>query len=190
MSIESSFSPNRILGAAGKAILMRELGHLGIGPKLLGLFKGGRLVEYIPSRTLNYDDLDDVDIRKQIARNLAKIHAINYLPAPLGVDQTFDVIEQYLDKIDDDFRTSLLSNAALIKTVGLEGAQLLTNYNYREELSWLKTIKDQVIGSDGDIVLSLMDMNRLNCLIRDTLNALGERMVLIDYEFAGPRVRT
>lgn len=58
---------------AREAIIAYKMGVEGLGPKLLGLFDGGRLEEYIPSRTLTTDDLlNNREIRMQIARKIAR----------------------------------------------------------------------------------------------------------------------
>lgn len=53
--------------------LFRELGLRGFGPKLYGTFDGRMIVEFIQSRSLKKEDLNDVTIRTEIAKNVALI---------------------------------------------------------------------------------------------------------------------
>ena len=58
-----------------------NLGELGLGPKLLGVFDGGRLEEFIPSRCLTTEDLvNNPLIRKQIMQKLARTHNLKNIP--------------------------------------------------------------------------------------------------------------
>ncbi|KHJ75759.1 hypothetical protein OESDEN_24625, partial [Oesophagostomum dentatum] len=67
--------------------LMREVavfttlnGH-GFGPKLLGLFPGGRIEEFIPSRTLTKEEMCDTGIIASLATLNAKLNSID-MPLP------------------------------------------------------------------------------------------------------------
>lgn len=44
--------PYRTLTEAGEVLLYQKMGELGLGPRLLGVFAGGRLEQYIEVRTV------------------------------------------------------------------------------------------------------------------------------------------
>ncbi|CAP21771.1 Protein CBR-CKB-2 [Caenorhabditis briggsae] len=48
----------------------------GLGPKLYGFFEGGRMEEYLPSRTLNFDDVLNLEISQKIGTVFPPYHAI------------------------------------------------------------------------------------------------------------------
>ncbi|CAO4369798.1 unnamed protein product [Caenorhabditis nigoni] len=48
----------------------------GLGPKLYGFFEGGRMEEYLPSRTLNFDDVLNPEISQKIGTVFPLYHAI------------------------------------------------------------------------------------------------------------------
>ncbi|KAK9729334.1 hypothetical protein K7432_000377 [Basidiobolus ranarum] len=74
----------RIYGEGVDQLFVREkelcwlsrLSSLGIGPKMLGLFRNGRLEEYIDSVTLTKTDIRDPSVSRHIARRLMQLHTV------------------------------------------------------------------------------------------------------------------
>ncbi|CAI4228363.1 unnamed protein product [Auanema sp. JU1783] len=60
-----------------ESVVFTLLSERGLGPKLLGVFPGGRFEEYIPSRPLHCDELSDPKFAKIIAPMVARVHALD-----------------------------------------------------------------------------------------------------------------
>ncbi|KJH44142.1 Choline/ethanolamine kinase [Dictyocaulus viviparus] len=82
--------------------LMREIAIFtnlsahGYGPKLLGIFPGGRIEEYIPSRTLIKEEIYDRRFVPSIASLMAKLNSIE-MPLP-KFSQYIPLIHSWLQK--------------------------------------------------------------------------------------------
>jgi choline/ethanolamine kinase len=157
-----------------QAVLYLVQGQLGYGPKLYGVFEGGRLEEYIPSSTLNDDHLQDPTIRKEVAQRIARYHALD-LPFTRENKSGLDIVlASYRKKfVKEDFLTN--------ETVKESGADLdfLTSLDVEAEAKWLYEMQEKV---GGRIAFCLRDLNRLNCLVRDEPDKHNERVTMIDYE--------
>lgn len=82
-----------LAGEAGEALLFDTVGKAELGPKLLGVFEGGRLEEFINGRTLNFKDQRDIPALISVARKLARYHSLDL---PLRKNPTF-----YEDRLYD-----------------------------------------------------------------------------------------
>lgn len=59
-------------------------------------------------------------------------------------------------------------------------AQIVT-FDYKSAINWLE---NEAVNVNGRNAYCLNDMNRFNCLIRETPDQFNEVVTLIDYEFA------
>lgn len=89
---EDSF---RTLTEASEVLLFHHLGQLGLGPKLLGVFKGGRLEEFISSHTLSDVDMASSRIREEFGRKLARVHQVKLPIVRQPVDQILQAQLKY-----------------------------------------------------------------------------------------------
>eukprot|EP00050_Salpingoeca_kvevrii_P001915 m.183284 g.183284 ORF g.183284 m.183284 type:complete len:412 (+) comp10491_c1_seq5:1036-2271(+) len=105
-------------------VVCAVLGATRIGPEVLGIFDGGRLEEYIPSRTLSWVDLPDADISQQIAQATAAIHKLR-LPIPKKPDWLRSNL------------TTMLANARKCDAIANSSVQTIMNKNLEAELAWL-----------------------------------------------------
>lgn len=165
------------LTTAGQAVLLYQLGELGIGPKLYGAIEGGRLEEFIPSHTLTTEDLSNVTVRDNIARKLARYH---------GMDKVLPVIRRPMDWIEQiEIKLKLLDKDWIVSHPLLKNSRVdlkfLVNFDFNSEIEWFRQTAPQI---GGRHVFCSSDMNRLNCLIRDEPDKFGEIVTLIDYELS------
>ena len=177
MVVVGSGEPYRTLTEPGEILLFNKLGELGYGPKLFGVFDGGRLEEFIPSHTLSDSDLMDKNIRQDFARKLARYHSIKL---PLGtkpVDQ-YNVISikhaNFIERKDEFLQHPTVKRSKF-------DAVKIANFDLPSEIAWFKKIHPKI---KAPIVFSVNDMNRLNTLVRDQVDQFGHRVTLIDYEFS------
>lgn len=59
-----------------ESVIFTLLSERGLGPKLHGIFPGGRIEEYINARPLVVNELSDEKLSRQIAQKMAGIHSM------------------------------------------------------------------------------------------------------------------
>uniref|UniRef100_A0A8B9NY76 ethanolamine kinase n=1 Tax=Accipiter nisus TaxID=211598 RepID=A0A8B9NY76_9AVES len=59
-----------------ESVMFAILAERALGPRLYGVFPQGRLEQYIPSRRLRTEDLQDPDISKEIAVKMSRFHGM------------------------------------------------------------------------------------------------------------------
>ncbi|XP_065321844.1 choline/ethanolamine kinase-like isoform X2 [Gordionus sp. m RMFG-2023] len=94
LSLNEGSSP--VLNHLSENLLCAILAERKLGPKLYGVFNGGRIEEYIPARCLFRKELFDPTISCKIAEKLAKIHALNTLPFSKDPNKIFDKMFKWL----------------------------------------------------------------------------------------------
>lgn len=161
---------------ATEGIVFFANGIEGLGPKLLGVFDGGRVEEFVPSHRLTEADLADDNNARELIRKLARFHALQ-LPVPkkkrdlLHISATYQ--EQYI-------KENIVKLAKRFN-VNLDDLSYLEE-DYVAEHSFLRRFESKV---GGRLVLCHGDLNKNNILVRDTPDKFDERVMLIDYELAG-----
>ncbi|KAI1304113.1 Choline/ethanolamine kinase [Halotydeus destructor] len=70
-------NPFRSAGDMGETLVYDALARADIGPKLLGVFPGGRLEEFVEGRPLSYRDIRKPQCLTAAAHNLARMHSLN-----------------------------------------------------------------------------------------------------------------
>ena len=62
------------------------LAERNLGPRLFGVFPGGRLEEFIPGHPLTTREMRSPEFSTHVARNVALVHS---LEVPVGKDPTW-----------------------------------------------------------------------------------------------------
>lgn len=171
--------PFKVLTITEESLVCFKIGLSGLGPKVLGVFDGGRLEEFIPSRTLADADLLKPVIRMQIAQKLARLHL---LEIPIG-KVPFDRLDQVRTKFSTIKPQDYIdvANNLELKKKGVN-CEFIANFGYAKEVDWLGGIQPQIKSRN---VMCTRDLNRLNCLVRETPDKFNELITLIDFEFFG-----
>ena len=157
----------------GEALIYQHQSMTGNGPKLYGVFPGGRVEEYIPSHTLSHEEAAKPVFLKDLARAYARFHQID-LPLQKNLQpQVFAKVK---------FNRELISR--LDKK--LVDVDLLLSTDWNKEMKMMKRVVDSV---ESKNVLLQFDMQFLNVLSRDDYPECMKkghdlRVVLIDYELA------
>uniref|UniRef100_A0A914PRV1 Choline/ethanolamine kinase n=1 Tax=Panagrolaimus davidi TaxID=227884 RepID=A0A914PRV1_9BILA len=63
-------------GIISETVICSILAEKNLGPKLYGIFDGGRIEEYIPSKPLTMEDICVPSISKEISKQFAQIHQL------------------------------------------------------------------------------------------------------------------
>lgn len=153
-------------------------------PKIYGIFDGGRVEEFIDSTTLTVKLSKDPLIQKDIAISLARIHMTD-VPICKVPQDVIQVVRNMHERFIRLEKESFLASEVLRNA----GASLerLANFDYIRECDWLKEVFNRI--DFQRTVLSLFDMNFLNCLVWKSPPRGKLRVTLIDYELVGYRPR-
>lgn len=137
---------------AGEAIVLYALGEAGLGPKLLGVFNGGRIEEYLDGRMLTSLDLRNEEIRKSAAVRLAQLHSMD---APLPR------VEEH-DKARDLIKLGILIASEIkLETFPVHQQEVLKNiidFDYEGQLEWaigaIDKIQKRIVLNHGDFLVN------------------------------------
>ncbi|XP_023231047.1 choline/ethanolamine kinase-like isoform X1 [Centruroides sculpturatus] len=162
-----------------ESVIFMMLAERRLGPKLYGIFPGGRLEEYIPARALTCQELKDSDISATIARKLAKVHS---LQVPINKEPTwlFDKMASWLTYA----RNNVCPNK--LKDDDKKLADYILFHNLEEELEWLKHHLQQ---AKSPVLFCHNDLQEGNILRPEGSQATDDKVVFIDFEFCSYNYR-
>lgn len=163
-----------------ESIIFMMLSERRLGPKLYGIFPGGRLEEYIPARALSCQELHDPEISSIIARKLAGVHT---LQAPIKKEPKWlsDKMNKWLEYI----RTNITIDS--LPEDRKELASNLLSTNFEAEVEWLRIQFPKV---DSPVMFCHNDLQEGNILFPGGARAEGDnRLVFIDFEYCSYNYR-
>lgn len=165
-------------------VTLLKLSDLGLSPKVFGIYDGGRVDEFIDCSILTATQSKEPDIKRDIAISLARIHSTDVPIAKVPKDVFISAV-QIKDTFFQHQKESFLTSEAL-KKAGVD-VQTIVDFDYDTEFKWLKGALDKFDFQRS--VLSLMDLNFENCLVRKNPPPGLLKVLLIDYEFSSYRFR-
>ncbi|XP_072033937.1 choline/ethanolamine kinase-like isoform X2 [Amphiura filiformis] len=152
--------------------LLSERRH---APKLYGVFREGRLEQYIPSRCLRTAELSNPDISQEIATKLAEFHQLE-LPlckVPKWIDEVMGRWTNFALRVE-------FENPEFQSIV-----DKMRSKNLEAEMQFVRKL---VTETTSPVVFSHNDAQEGNILLtNEKSNQKG--LVLIDYEYAGYNYR-
>uniref|UniRef100_A0A0K0ED01 Choline/ethanolamine kinase n=2 Tax=Strongyloides stercoralis TaxID=6248 RepID=A0A0K0ED01_STRER len=158
-----------------------------LGPKLLGYFQGGRLEEFIESRTLTTEELGYPSILKVLARKLADIHSLE-VPLPKK-PQIFEMIRSELKKIEDATASDYLIEIVTTEVSNLKHPIKVNIKQLEEEVA---LVEKSVKQFDSNIVFCHNDIFEKNIMVKSNTKLERNKvitddennfLVVIDYEY-------
>ncbi|XP_037049449.1 choline kinase alpha-like [Bradysia coprophila] len=164
----------------GEGIVFFANGLHGLGPKLLGVFDGGRVEEFVPSHRLTEADLTDETVSRELFRKLARFHALQ-LPVSKRKRDLLHMSATYQNEFKKENLLKLVERVG-----GNSDDYSFLDEGYAAEHAFLRSFESKV---GGRIVLCHGDLNKNNILIRDTPDQFNERVMLIDYELCATDYR-
>ncbi|PIC37833.1 hypothetical protein B9Z55_010039 [Caenorhabditis nigoni] len=160
-------------------VLFSIFSERGIGPKLYGFFDGGRLEEYIPSRTLDAVSVLEPEISLKIGASFPKYHSMN---VPLSKNRRCfqvmrDVLQQYQNLGGGDFQ--------LFPThvTWTDHPDSITVENLQKEIDLMESWANEIF--EDTVVFCHNDLACANIL---ELNS-NKDLLFIDWEFASYNCR-
>ncbi|KAL3077595.1 hypothetical protein niasHT_033705 [Heterodera trifolii] len=206
------FNPETESHLVAESVIFTLLSERHLGPKLYGIFSGGRLEEYIPSRPLTYHEIALPTMANKIAKRLARVHQLE-VPIWKEPEYICDALERWLIQLkqmpsgsrDFDLPTEshewappsincddLQNEIEHLRRLIVKSRSLVTFcHNDLQEGNILlpKAHSGNIrIGSESDEILSGIDGNMTNNSLT-AFNPMDPRLVLIDFEYASYNYR-
>lgn len=163
-----------------ESVIFTLLSERGLGPKLHGIFPGGRIEQYINARPLLNKELADEKLSVQIAQKMASIHSME---VPLHKDPgwLWETISRWLKTCDTVLKGDDVPEFA---------RALFDKINLHSEAVWLK---ERLEMENSPVVFCHNDMQEGNILISQDNekenNNCESRIVVIDFEYCSYNYR-
>jgi len=162
-----------------EALLCYEYGESGLGAKVYGFFETqdgtlGRLDEFLDARTLQPEDVEDVDIRADVARGLAGFHTMDAPLVKREVGLFYEALVGGLRKYQ---------GMEKLKALGREGGvniDRLVDYDFA---SRIQKVLDKLAFMDAKTAWCIHDVQYMNVLAKNHSQEGDSRITLIDFEF-------
>ncbi|XP_043290129.1 choline/ethanolamine kinase isoform X1 [Venturia canescens] len=165
-------------GLITESVIFTLLSERGLGPKLHGVFPGGRIEEYIPARPLLTKELADPELSALAAEKMAQIHMMQ---VPISKEPTWfwDTVTRWLDTA-----TTILKNSENIDVKQMDNINIIKSIKFSQELVWLRSLVKQ---QKYPVVFCHNDMQEGNILLRQ--NSRKRELVVIDFEYCSYNYR-
>lgn len=171
-------APIRVLNETSETLVFYSLGHLGLGPKLHAVFPGGRIEEFIQSRTMTLTEwLKDPSINVKLGQITARLHMTKHpiKKTPWNVRR---IVQRCLNRFKEQQEHSPTEEWMLPE---IESS---INFDFESQLTFIESILPKL---NSKIVFSSNDSNRSNFLVRtksDGSDVDPLQVMQVDYEFA------
>jgi len=162
-----------------QSVIFTLLSERQLGPKLFGVFPGGRLEEYIPSRSLKTSELQDPEISCIIAEKLAQVHSLQ-VPISKEPAWLFDTMNRWLQYIQRNIHLDVvpLNEKSKMKK--------LLSCNLELEFDWLRKTLVKV---GSPVVFCHNDLQEGNILINEMAKSPEDKLFFIDFEYCSYNYR-
>lgn len=118
-----------------ESVVFALLSERNFGPKLHGIFPGGRIEQYVPARALTTHELSDEKISMKIAEKMGEIHSLN-IPMSKEPDWIWNCMDRWLVSVDN-----ILKSESLRKKY--ENSEIVFSFDFADEAIWLKSVIDE-----------------------------------------------
>ncbi|XP_021929044.1 choline/ethanolamine kinase isoform X2 [Zootermopsis nevadensis] len=172
-------------GLITESVIFTLLSERQLGPKLHGVFPGGRIEEYIPARPLKTKELGDNQLSVLIAEKMANIHQMN-VPISKEPRWLWDTLNGWLKNVQAN-----LEDPGIVESENETMVHKLKMYNLPSEIEWLR----EYLGSvSSPVMFCHNDMQEGNILLycgtmTDKEALQNPQLVLIDFEYCSYNYR-
>ncbi|CRK97680.1 CLUMA_CG011060, isoform A [Clunio marinus] len=144
-----------------ESVVFTLLSERQLGPKLHGIFPGGRIEQYIPARALTTSELACNQISMKIAEKMSEIHSLD-IPVSKEPDWLFLTLNRWLNNLDTIMKDVKNNNNMMESPEDL--SVKLSQIDFRKEVQWLRI----VIESEAyPVVFCHNDLQEGNILFRE-----------------------
>lgn len=119
-------------GLITESVIFTLLSERRLGPKLHGVFPGGRIEEYIPARPLLTKELADSTLSSLIAEKIGQIHTMQ-IPISKEPKWMWDTMNNWLNTATD-----ILENNEDIDIQHLDKINAIKYINLEHEIKWFR----------------------------------------------------
>ncbi|KAI4502701.1 hypothetical protein M0802_001745 [Mischocyttarus mexicanus] len=165
-------------GLITESVIFTLLSERRLGPKLHGIFPGGRIEEYIPARPLLTKELSDPTLSIMIGEKMGQIHMMQ---VPISKEPTWlwDTMAKWLTTATD-----ILKTVDEVDQRQLDNVYTLRSIDFAKEINWFR---DLVAQEKYPVVFCHNDMQEGNILLRQ--NSRKTELVVIDFEYCSYNYR-
>ncbi|XP_035916197.1 choline/ethanolamine kinase isoform X1 [Anopheles stephensi] len=169
-----------------ESVVFTLLSERKLGPKLHGIFPGGRIEQYIPARALLTAELSDAKISLKVAEKMAAIHSMD-IPVSKEPDWIWNKMNRWLKGITGILETierdRANGNTVLSKDGGggdqtantkqrdQDDERILTEMDLAGEVEWLRSV---VESEDFPVVFCHNDLQEGNILLRQDFTTMHD----------------
>ncbi|KAF2362907.1 Protein kinase-like domain [Trinorchestia longiramus] len=157
-----------------ESVIFTLLSERKLGPRLYGVFPGGRLEQYIPARSLLREELWDANLERQIATKIARVHALD-IPISKEATWLWTSIEKWLRSTADLLRDSKKDKIMIDE---------LRNFDGQAEMEYVRDLCSQV---NSPVVFAHNDLQEGNILLQKSKSS--RKVALIDFEYCAYNYR-
>lgn len=154
-----------------ESVMFAILAERSLGPQLYGVFPEGRLEQYLPSRPLTTQELQDPVLSGAIATKMARFHGME-MPFTKEPHWLFGTMERYLKQIQD------------LPSTDLPQMSLLEMYNLKDEIGNLRKLLD---ATPSPVVFCHNDIQEGNILLLS--KPANDSLMLVDFEYSSYNYR-
>ncbi|KAI1304097.1 Choline/ethanolamine kinase [Halotydeus destructor] len=173
------FYSNSKGGEASEALACYVINEIGLGPKLLGLFRGGRVEEFIHGHNLPANLFRDKNTLYALANCLAKLHTVE-----IPVAKVSDHVTDLSKFIAHAQRTAHKVNIGHFGSHAQESFKYVMDYDSVSDYEWIVSEAQKV---QSRIVFCHNDLYSNNIMIKESANFEHVRendLVFLDPECA------
>lgn len=160
-----------------ESVVFTLLSERKLGPKLHGIFPGGRIEQYIPARALLTAELSDAKISLKVAEKMAAIHSMD-IPVSKEPDWIWNTMARWLkgiagtlETIERDRANGNVKKAGGIGDQSGEEANIITTMDLAGEVEWLRSV---IESEDFPVVFCHNDLQEGNILLRQDYPTVSE----------------
>ncbi|OAF71107.1 hypothetical protein A3Q56_01142 [Intoshia linei] len=155
-------------------VIFTILSELKQGPRLLGVFDGGRIEEYIPAPHLAVSELYDAKISRKIANLIGTLHQL-YMPLRKDSNWLEFKMISMSSKIKD-----------FIKNKDIVGIEKFADFDYDFHIDFMV---EMIIKTNSPVVFSHNDLQEGNILGLIDKDAIIGQLLPIDFEYSSYNYR-
>ncbi|XP_014293091.1 choline/ethanolamine kinase isoform X2 [Halyomorpha halys] len=148
-----------------ESVIFTLLSESQRGPRLYGVFPGGRLEEYIEARPLCTQELADATLSSLIADKMAQIHLMD-VPINKQPKRLWQTMERWIRQINNINASNNVDESVR------DMMNTLEQINLYEEYVWLK---DYLTNVKSPVVFCHNDLQEGNILLRNNKNITDNR---------------
>ncbi|EDW78194.1 uncharacterized protein Dwil_GK24872, isoform A [Drosophila willistoni] len=152
-----------------ESVVFALLSERNFGPKLHGIFPGGRIEQYIPARSLATTEMGEARISMKIAEKMGEIHSLN-IPMSKEPDWIWNCMNRWLASLDSIVKGKIESkpNSSVLH----KQRDLMRTIDYVKEMAWLRSVIEKGV---YPVVFCHNDLQEGNILLRQPTAGQGER---------------